>query len=93
MKIKYFVIFLFFYITTILCVDPNDEDTIYIVFSEENIIVQEKGPIIEGTKVILEKPGNYLVSGKSNEGNIEIKSNSVNLFLMDLNLSSKKILQ
>ena len=81
MKIKFFAIFLFFYITTIFCLDPNDEDNIYIVFSEENIIVQEKGLIIEGTKVILEKPGNYLVSGKSNEGNIEIRTNSVNLFL------------
>ena len=90
MKIKFFVIFLFFYKTTILSLDPNDEDTIYIVFSEENIIVQEKGPIIEGTKVLLEKPGKYLVSGKSNEGNIEIRANSVNLFLLDLNLSSKK---
>ena len=79
-------------ISLIFSYNLNDEiaNTNYIVFSNDRIKVSEGTALISGTTVIIEKPGKYLVTGESEEGNIVIKSNSVNLYLQHLMLSSKK---
>jgi hypothetical protein len=82
---------LYFVISVIYSIDQVDEikETKYIVFSNERIKVSEGGAIVSGRKVIIENPGNYLVTGESEEGNIIIKSSSVKLYLQDLILTSK----
>ena len=88
MKLNYFLLFLFISITH--CLENNEiKDTKYIVFSNERIKVSEGGAILSGREVIIEKPGNYFVTGESQEGNIIIKSSSVKLYLQHLMLSSK----
>ena len=74
-----------------LCLESNEiKDTEYIVFSKERIKVSEGSVLISGRNVIIEKPGNYLVTGESEEGSIIIKSSSVKLYLQNLILSSKE---
>ena len=76
-----------------LCLDKTDEiqDTNYIYFSNDIIKVPEGGAAtVSGSAVIIEKPGNYLATGESQEGNIIIKSSSVKLYLQQLTLSSSK---
>ena len=87
MKIKN--IFLFLISSIVFCLEPNEEgpNTKYIVFSNDKIKA-EKGITISGTAVLIDKPGVYLVTGESQEGNIIIKSDSVKLYLKNLHLSS-----
>ena len=79
-------------ISLIFSYNLNDEipNTNYIVFSNEQIKVSEGTALVSGTTVVIEKPGKYLVTGESEEGNIVIKSNSVKLYLQHLQLSSRK---
>ena len=80
------ILLLFLLVSFTLC----QEDTSYIVFMDNIIKVpHEGGATISGTTVVIEKPGIYLVQGKSEEGNIVIKSSSVSLYLQNLELSSK----
>lgn len=90
MKLNY--LFLYSLFSIILCLIQDDEIKIqnYIVFSNERIKVSNGGATVSGTKVIIENPGNYLVTGDSEEGNIIIKSSSVKLYLQHLSLSSKE---
>jgi len=67
-----------------------EDETSYIVFMNDVIKVpHEGGATISGTTVVIEKPGIYLAQGKSEEGNIVIKSSSVSLYLQNLELTSK----
>ena len=79
-------------ISLIFSYNLNDEipNTNYIVFSNEQIKASEGTALVSGTTVVIEKPGKYLVTGESEEGNIVIKSNSVKLYLQHLQLSSRK---
>ena len=92
MKFYYnFLFFLFFLFEITFCLQPNEEKTTsHIVFSIQKINVSGEDAVVDGTTVIIEKPGSYLVTGESEEGNIVIKSSSVTLFLQDLFLTSEK---
>jgi hypothetical protein len=70
--------------------EPNLEETTSIVFSNEEINIYGEDLEVEGTTVVIEKPGSFLVTGESEEGNIVIKSSSVTLYLEDLFLTSEK---
>ena len=83
---------MFIYLLTeiVLGLEPKDEtNSNHIVFSNEEIKLSGEGAFLNDTTVVIEKPGSYLVTGESEEGNIVIKSSSVTLFLLDLYLSSK----
>ena len=90
MKIFYFILLLLIQIT--FCLEPDEEKNIvHIVFSNQEINVSEDdAAVVTGTTVVIEKPGSFLVTGESEEGNIVIKSSSVTLFLKDLFLTSEK---
>ena len=73
------------------CLEPNEEEmTNHIVFSKEEIRLSGGNAYINGTTVVIDNPGSFIVIGEAEEGNIVIKSSSVSLYLLDLNLSSKK---
>ena len=91
MMSKIFLIFLLF--PVFFCKEENEEPSIstYIVFSNEKIKISEgSGATVSGTTVLIEKPGVYLVSGESEEGNIVIKESSVTIYLQNLKLFSQK---
>ena len=91
MKIQ--ILFTFLLISSILSLTADDSilSAKYIVFLNKMIRVSDEGGAsISGTTVLIEKPGLYLVSGMTEEGNIVIKSSSVKLYLQNLKLSSKK---
>ena len=91
MMSKIFFIFLLF--PVFFCKEENKEPSIstYIVFSNEKIKISEgSGATVSGTTVLIEKPGVYLVSGESEEGNIVIKESSVTIYLQNLKLFSQK---
>lgn len=93
MKIQ--ILFTFLLISSILSLTADDSilSAKYIVFLNKMIRVSDEGGAsISGTTVLIEKPGLYLVSGMTEEGNIVIKSSSVKLYLQNLKLSSKKLL-
>ena len=85
---KFGYIFLFLLIEIAFCLEENEEKT--IVFSNQEIGISGEDAVVDDTTVIIEKPGSYLVTGESEEGNIVIKSSSVTLFLQDLILTSEK---
>ena len=90
MKIQ--ILFAFLLISSILSLAADDSilSAKYIVFLNKMIRVSDEGGAsISGTTVLIEKPGLYLVSGMTDEGNIVIKSSSVKLYLQNLKLSSK----
>lgn len=89
MKIQNYLLAFLFQI--IFCLEPEDDvsDTNYIIFSNENVKVSNDIKTSD-TTVFIEKPGNYYISGESNEGNVEVKSNKVTLFLQNLKLTSAK---
>ena len=91
MKIKILLVYL---ISLIFCKENKNlsSDTIFIIFSEEEIKVfgDNDGVKILGSKVTIDKPGNYVLQGSKLEANIVVKSSLVNLFLQNLELSSTK---
>ena len=90
MKIQ--MLFSFLLISSILSLaaDSSISSAKYIIFLNKMIRVSDEGGAsISGTTVLIEKPGLYLVSGMTEEGNIVIKSSSVKLYLQNLKLSSK----
>ena len=75
----------------VICLEPReDEDTYLIVFTNNEIRVPDGKPTVSGTTVLIEKPGFYLATGESEEGNIVIKSSQVILYLQNLKLTSSK---
>ena len=81
-------ILLFFLLSITYCLEENSYNSI-ITFSSDGIAAtSEDCVIIKGTNVTIEKDGSYLVTGFSNEGNVIINKDSVNLYLKDLDLSS-----
>ena len=74
----------------ILCIEPEDDYsyTNHIVFSKENIKTSNNIKI-KGTTVKIENPGSYYISGNTDEGNIEVKSDKVTLYLHNLKLTSE----
>ena len=90
MKIQ--ILFSFLLISSIVsfAADNSISSAKYIIFLNKMIRVSDEGGAsISGTTVLIEKPGLYLVSGMTEEGNIVIKSSSVKLYLQNLKLSSK----
>ena len=91
MKMNTIILSMFFLSSIIICLEQNeDKDTHLIVFTNNEVKVLEGGPKISGTAVIIEKPGIYLATGESEEGNIIIQSSQVLLYLQNLKLSSSK---
>ena len=75
----------------IFCFEPDEDINYsnYIVFNKREIVAS--GDIkISGTTAKIKKPGIVYVTGESKEGNIEVDSDKVTLYLQDLKLSSKK---
>ena len=92
MKNQFIYLFLLFSISFNIPLRLNEDisSPYYIVFMNQMIKVPDDGPTINGTAVVIEKPGIYYVSGQSEEGNIVVKSSSVLLYLQNLNLTSYK---
>ena len=91
MKMNTILLSMLFFFSIIICLEQNeDKDTHLIVFTNNEVKVLEGGPKISGTAVIIEKPGIYLATGESEEGNIIIQSSQVLLYLQNLKLSSSK---
>ena len=92
MKNQFIYLFLLFSISFNIPLRLNEDisSPYYIVFMNKMIKVPDDGPTINGTAIVIEKPGIYYVSGQSEEGNIVIKSSSVSLYLQNLNLTSYK---
>ena len=83
------IIALFLFITLTFCFEENSYNST-ITFSTNEIKSSGEGVEISDTTATINKAGSYLVTGKSEEGNIIISVESVNLYLENLELSSKK---
>jgi hypothetical protein len=71
-----------------VCTPKEETYTATIHFSNEGIDVQGEGVTISETTASIEKEGSYLVTGLAKEGNLIVKSDSVELTLQSLLLSS-----
>ena len=80
---------LLLFMSLALCLKDNSY-TSTITFSTNGITSSGEGVEISDTTATITKAGSYLVKGKSEEGNIVISVDSVNLYLENLELSSKK---
>ena len=88
-KMKTIFLFTFLLSSIIICFEPLEYlDTNLIIFTNNEIKVPEERINISGSTVLIEKPGFYLATGESEEGNIVIKSSQVILYLQNLKLSS-----
>ena len=92
MKIKILLVYI---ISLIFCKEFKNlrsDTTTFIIFSEEeiSIIGDNDGVKISGSKVTINKAGNYILQGSKLEANIVVKSSLVNLILQNLELSSSK---
>ena len=75
------------------CLQENeDESAIDIRFYEGGVSLSKETVIVnpDTSEVVIENPGVFSVSGKSDEGNIIISSSSVTLNLVNLKLSSAR---
>ena len=70
-----------------LCLQPNDY-TATITFEELGPSYIGTGVTINGTTATITTAGSFLLTGKTTEGNVIIKTSSVNLYLENLNLTS-----
>ena len=84
MKFKIFLIL----IELIPFINSKIEYTSTIAFSSSGISSSGDGVDISGTQATISKSGSYLATGSSSEGNIIISTDSVNLYLENLELSS-----
>ena len=84
-----YTIVLFILISLTFCIEDNSY-TSTITFSTNGITSSGEGVEISDTTATINKAGSYLVTGKSEEGNIVISVESINLYLENLELSSKK---
>jgi hypothetical protein len=89
MKLK---LFLFILISISLCKKPNHlrSEYSFITFSDKGIEVVGDGVEISESTLTITKSGTYLAQGSIEEANILIKSNSVDLLLQNIDLTSKK---
>ena len=71
-----------------VCTPKEETYTATIHFSNDGIDVQGEGVTISETTASIDKEGSYLVTGLSKEGNLIVKSDSVELTLQSLLLSS-----
>ena len=80
----------FIFLPLIICIKENVDFNYdaQIEFSEDHIIANGEGFDYNGTTVNITSSGSFLIKGICNEGTINIYSNSVNLYLQDLELSS-----
>ena len=84
-------LFLLFLLPIIFCIESEEDipNSKYIVFTKREIVASD-GIKISGTTAKIQKPGIVYVTGETKEGNIEVNSDKVTLYLQDLKLSSKK---
>ena len=89
MKLKCLLVFI---ISIALCKKPNNlrSEYTFITFSDPDIVVVGDGVEISESTLTITKPGAYLAQGSIKEANILIKSNSVDLLLQNLDLTSTK---
>ena len=76
-----------FLLSITLCLQPNDY-TATITFEELGPSSTGEGVNINGTTATITTAGSFLITGKSTEGNVIVKTSSVNLYLENLNLTS-----
>ena len=76
-----------FLLSITLCLQPNDY-TATITFEELGPSSTGAGVSINGTIATITTAGSFLITGKSTEGNVIVKTSSVNLYLENLNLTS-----
>lgn len=84
MKVKILFTFL---IPIIICLQP-EEYTATITFNETGPSFIGEGVTIDGKYATIKSNGSFLVTGNSEEGGIIVDTNSVNLYLKDLDLMS-----
>ena len=89
MKLKCLLVFI---ISIALCKKPNNlrSEYTFITFSDPDIVVVGDGVEISESTLTITKPGAYLAQGSIKEANILIKSNSVDLLLQNIDLTSTK---
>ena len=81
-------IFFFIILSISLSKSENNYNSI-ISFSNSEITSSGKGAEISGTTVTIKNSGSYLITGYSSEGNIILDIDKVNLYLQNLDLTSK----
>ena len=93
MKVHSITLILLSYLTISFCYkEKEDEESTEISFSEGGVTLSKETAIInpDTSEVVIEEPGIFYVTGKSDEGNVIIKSSSITLNLVKLRLSSAK---
>ena len=93
MKVHSIALILLSYFTISFCYkQKEDEDATEISFSDEGVTLSKETAIVnpDTSEVVIEEPGIFYVTGKSDEGNVIIKSSSVTLNLVNLRLSSAR---
>ena len=93
MNVHSFILLLLSYLTISFCfIQKENEDATEISFSDGDVALSKKTAIInlDTSEVVIEVPGIFYVTGKSDEGNAIITSSSVNRNLVNLRLSSTK---
>jgi len=87
MKNKYYLLI---FLPLIVCIQENPEINYdaQIEFKEDHVIINGDGIDYKGTNVNITSSGSFMITGICNEGTVNIYSNSVNLYLQDLELSS-----
>ena len=90
MKIQLYFILLS--LALIKWIDPKDAIKLIFLSKDLKVLggVEGEDYIKEGKTALITNPEFFIASGESEEGNIIINSNSVTLYLQNLNLSSKK---
>jgi hypothetical protein len=73
-----------------VCTPKEETYTATIKFLNGGVDVEGEGVTFSETTATIEKEGSYLVTGISEEGNLIVKSDSVELTLQSLILSSSK---
>ena len=71
-----------------VCAPKEETYTATIKFSNDGIDVQGDGATFSETTATIEKEGSYLITGVTDEGNLIVKSESVELTLQNLLLAS-----
>ena len=91
MKLK--IAFILLSLALIRCLKgPTDAIKIIFLTKGLNILGGTEGEDYtkNGKQAVIEKSGEFIASGESDEGNIVVTASSVTLYLQNLNLSSKK---
>ena len=79
-----------FFIILLISLSKSENNYQSIIsFTNTEITSSGEGAEITGTTVTIKKAGSYLITGYSSEGNIILDIDEVNLYLQNLDLSSK----